>query len=144
MITGVRTAYTTPSKAIQDVTDAQYSLAACPAAWYMAGIMQHEVTQLVLMVKLDCYAGLAMNSSVTVDALNTAIGTKATAIDSSGGGPVLVSSSNLTQPVDNAMLVLSGTPLFISTPYACSGSAVHCSADISNCASWGSMLRPVT
>ena len=89
--------------------------AACPAAWHLAGIMQHEVKQLMLMMPLDCHAGLAMNSSVTANTLNTAIGTKATAIDSSGGGPALVSSSNLTQPVDNAMLILSGMPLYFDS-----------------------------
>lgn len=89
----------------------------------------------MLMMPLDCHAGLAMNSSVTVGTLNTAIGTKATAIDSSGGGPVLVSSSNLTQPVDNAMLVLSGMPLFLTLHIPVPGSAVHCSAGICSCAS---------
>ena len=56
-------------------------------------------------------AGLAVNSSVTVDALNTAVGSEATAIDSRSGGAVLVSSDRLTQDVDDRMLILAGMPL---------------------------------
>ena len=55
-------------------------------------------------------AGLAVNSSVTVDTLNIAAGSKATAIDSMSGGAVLVSSNRLTQDVDDRMLVLAGMP----------------------------------
>ena len=51
-----------------------------------------------------------MNSSVTADALNTAVGSKVTAIDSSSGGAVLLDSTRLTQDVDNKLVVLSGTP----------------------------------
>ena len=52
---------------------------------------------------------------MTSRALNTAVGSNMTAIDSSDGGAVLVNSSRLTEDVDNDTVVLSGVP------------AVHCS-----------------
>ena len=53
-------------------------------------------------------AGLAMNSSVTSSALNTAVGVNVTAIDSSSGGAVLINSSRTTEDVDNNTVLLSG------------------------------------
>ena len=53
-------------------------------------------------------AGLAMNSSVTSAALNAAVGSNVTAIDSSSGGAVLVNSSRITADVDDNTVLLSG------------------------------------
>lgn len=63
--------------------------------------------QLVLSYQVT--AGLVVNSSVTADALNSAVGSNVTAIDSSSGGAMLVSSSRVTGDVDNRTVVLSGT-----------------------------------
>lgn len=52
---------------------------------------------------------MVVNSSVTADALNSAVGSNVTAIDSSSGGAMLVSSSRVTGDVDNRTVVLSGT-----------------------------------
>ena len=60
-------------------------------------------------------AGLAMNSSVTSSALNTAAGVNVTAIDSSSGGAVLINSSRTTADVDNNTVLLSG--MLAMTPH---------------------------
>ncbi|KAL9589638.1 MAG: hypothetical protein Q9203_001561 [Teloschistes exilis] len=51
---------------------------------------------------------LAINSSVTSAALNTAVGSNVTAIDSSSGGAVLLDFSRMTEAVDDNTVVLSG------------------------------------
>lgn len=62
-----------------------------------------------------CGAGLAVNSSVTSSALNQAVGSSVTAIDSNSGGAMLLDFTRMTDAVDDNTAVLSGT------------SAVHCS-----------------
>lgn len=55
-------------------------------------------------------AGLAINSSVTSAALNAAVGSNVTAIDSSSGGALLLDFNRVTEAVDNNTVVLSGMP----------------------------------
>lgn len=49
-----------------------------------------------------------MDSTVTSAALNSAVGSNVTAINSSTGGAVLLNSTQLTDDVDNNTVVLSG------------------------------------
>ena len=72
-----------------------------------------------------------MNSSVAVDALNIAVGSRATAIDSRSGGAVLVSSDRLTQDVDDGVLILAGMP--VCNAYSCP--TLYCA-----CYSWDVQL----
>ena len=62
------------------------------------------------MTRIVCPAGLAVNSSVTTAALNSAVRSNLTAIDSSSGGATLVNSTQITQVVNNRTRVLSGLP----------------------------------
>ena len=57
-----------------------------------------------------------MNSSVTSAALNAAVGSNVTAIDSSSGGAVLVNSSRITADVDDNTVLLSGMFTAVSIP----------------------------
>ena len=78
-----------------------------------------------------------MDSTVTSAALNRAVGSNVTAIDSSTGGAVLLNSTQMTDDVDNNTVVLSGV-LWVAA--LCVFESPHWAYDTACAAAWCGLL----